>query len=100
MLENDCGAIPVVENEQSRRVVGIIADRDVVCRVVARDIAPRAAMVHQSMTPSPATLTEGAAVDECVRLMASRQVRRVPIVDRDGRLLGIVAQADLARASG
>src|SRR5947199_2817681 len=70
MLENDCGAIPVVENEQSRRVVGIITDRDVVCRVVARDIAPSAAMVHQSMTPSPATLTEGAAVDECVRLMA------------------------------
>jgi CBS domain-containing protein len=99
MLENDCGAIPVVENGQNRRVLGIITDRDIVCRVVARDIAPSAAMVHQAMSGEIAVLRPEAGLDECVRLMAERQVRRVPVVDGDGRLVGIVAQADLARAS-
>src|SRR5947199_10141634 len=70
MLENDGGAIPVVENPQNRRVVGIITDRDIVCRVVAKDIAPSASMAHQAMSPDPATLTPDAGFDQCLRLMA------------------------------
>lgn len=98
MLENDCGAIPIIENEQSRRLVGIITDRDIVCRVVAQEIPPCSTMVHQVMTRDVATLRPEAKIEDCVRLMARHQVRRIPIVDASGAIVGIVAQADLARA--
>jgi CBS domain-containing protein len=99
MLEEDCGLIPVVENLQDYRLVGVITDRDIVCRVIARDMDPGGTMAHQAMTENVATLGEDASVDDCVRVMAEYQVRRVPILTGDGRLAGIVAQADLARAS-
>jgi len=98
MLENDCGAVPIIENEQNRRLVGIITDRDIVCRVVAQEIPPCSTMVHQVMTRDVATLRPDAKLEDCVRLMARHQVRRIPIVDESGSIVGIVAQADLARA--
>jgi CBS domain-containing protein len=99
MLENDCGLIPVVDNLQDLRLVGVITDRDIVLRIVARDLDPAGAMVHQAMSEEVGTLGPDASLDQCVRLMTDRMVRRVPIVDDRGALIGIVAQADLARAS-
>ncbi|MFN3649295.1 MAG: CBS domain-containing protein [Armatimonadota bacterium] len=99
MREEDCGAIPVVDNEQNRRLTGIITDRDIVCRIVAQRIDPQQATVGQAMSEDVASLGPEASIDECVRLMASYQVRRIPIVDQNCTVIGIVAQADLARAS-
>jgi CBS domain-containing protein len=96
MKREDVGSIPVVESEASSRLVGIVTDRDIVVRVVAegRDVA--AATVREAMTPNPATCGEEDDVKQAVAHMAERQVRRMPVVDADGRLSGIIAQADIA----
>ncbi len=95
MKREDVGAVPVIETAASRRLVGIITDRDVVVRVVAagRDLESAA---REAMTSSPVTCREDEDVSEAVARMAERQVRRLPVVDGQGRLCGIIAQADIA----
>lgn len=97
MRDEDCGAIPVVENDGSRRLVGVVTDRDIVCRLVASGADPATATAGEAMTPDPATLPPDATAEECLELMATHQVRRVPVVDAAGCLIGIVSQADVAR---
>jgi CBS domain-containing protein len=99
MLTQNCGALPVVENEEGRRLVGMITDRDIVCRIVASRVDPSASTVQQAMSGNLVCIGPDASISECVQSMAENQLRRMPIVDRDGRVVGIVAQADLARAS-
>ncbi len=94
MAQNDCGAIPVIE-ESSRQVVGVITDRDLAVRVLAEGRGPDTP-VREAMTCDPVCCGPDADLRELERLMADRQVRRVPVVE-DGRCVGIVAQADLAR---
>jgi CBS domain-containing protein len=94
MAQNDCGAIPVVE-ESSRQVVGVITDRDLAVRVLAEGRGSDT-KIGDVMTRDPACCTPEMDLRELERLMAERQVRRVPIVE-DGRCIGVVAQADLAR---
>jgi len=98
MLEEDCGAIPVVESLGSRRVVGMITDRDITIRVVAKSLDPNTTLVKDAMSTEVTTLSPDASLQECMRTMAREQVRRMPLVEK-GMLVGIVAQADLARAT-
>lgn len=99
MVSEDCGAIPVVESKQNRRLVGIVTDRDLVVRIMAKDLDASRCQVRQAMTENPSSLSPDTDLNECMERMATEQVRRMPVTDRDGRLVGIVAQADLARAS-
>jgi CBS domain-containing protein len=99
MVQEDCGLIPIVENEQNRRLLGVVTDRDIVLRVVAKDLDPSTTQVGEVMSKHIARLRPTATVNNCVQVMADEQVRRVPIVDENDRIIGIVAQADLARAS-
>jgi CBS-domain-containing membrane protein len=93
MLETDVGEIPV--SDEGLRAVGVITDRDIVVRCVATGGDPRNTSVQSCMTAPALTLTEDASLEECARLMAGQQLRRVPIVDANGTICGIVAQADL-----
>ena len=94
MRDNDCGAVPVVENGC---VVGIVTDRDLAVRGLA-DRLNADARVGDVITRDPRCCSP----DDCVRdveiIMAENQIRRVPVVDQDGCCIGIVSQADLARA--
>ncbi|MCC2669838.1 MAG: hypothetical protein K0Q72_2309 [Armatimonadetes bacterium] len=99
MLSQNCGALPVVESEQEPRLVGMITDRDIVCRIVASRQNPAESKVQQAMTADLVCIGPDASISECVQSMAENQVRRMPVVDREHHVLGIVAQADLARAS-
>jgi CBS domain-containing protein len=97
MQREDTGVIPVVEEQGSKRLVGVVTDRDIAIRVVAegRDGGTR---VSEVMTSSRlATCTPDDDVDDAMQAMASEQVRRIPIVDDRGTLVGIVAQADIVR---
>src|SRR5918992_5432784 len=97
MQREDTGILPVVDSEGSKRLVGVVTDRDIAIRVVAegRDGNTR---VSEVMTSSRlATLRPDADVDDVMDTMADQQVRRVPIVDERGTLVGIVAQADVVR---
>jgi CBS domain-containing protein len=98
MADNDCGALPVVEGRDSSRVVGVITDRDIALRAVAQGKGPDA-LVRELMTPDPSCCSPGASLQDVERVMSDRQVRRVVIVDDAQCCVGIIAQADLARAA-
>lgn len=96
MADCDCGCIPVVEGGDRKRVVGVITDRDITVRGVAKGKTP-ASKVYDVMSPSPSCCKADDDIEEAERIMIEKQVRRVPVVDGAGRCVGIVAQADLAR---
>ena len=99
MRDNDCGSIPVVENTTSSRLVGTVTDRDLAIRVLAAGKGPDV-QVREVMTPDPVTCVPEDEVEDLRQVMIERQVRRIPVVDTDGKLVGIVAQADIAREDG
>lgn len=94
--KQNVGSIPVVSDEASRKLIGIITDRDLCCSVVAKGLDPTSTPIERFVSRNPATCRESEELDHCERLMQERQVRRIPIVDNDGRVIGIVSQADLA----
>ena len=98
MEQHDCGCIPVVEASDNNCVIGVITDRDIAVRGMARGRSAET-QVRELMTSAPCCCSADAAVTEIERLMADRQVRRIVVVDDAGCCRGIVAQADLARAA-
>jgi CBS domain-containing protein len=98
MLEFDCGCIPVVDERDSKKLVGVVTDRDLACRCLAWGTGPET-RVADIMSREVSCCSPEADALEVERVMTDRQVRRVPIVDDHGCVVGIVAQADLARAA-
>ena len=94
MKEKDVGIVPVVEGG---RLVGTVTDRDIAVRVVAEGKDPQSVRVREIASTDVVTVDPQQDLDEALRLMASHQVRRLPVVEAGGRLVGIVAQADVAR---
>jgi CBS domain-containing protein len=96
MRDRDCGCVPIVDD--SDRVVGIVTDRDLAVRAIAsgRDGATKLA---ELMTPTVETCNQDDDLRDVEQRMAELQVRRIPIVDAGGRCLGIISQADIARAA-
>ncbi len=96
MRQCDCGELPVVNDEHARRVVGVITDRDMVLRCIAEGLDPMETTVGAVMSTPAFVAQLDSRVGECAKIMAAKRVRRVPIVDVDGRLCGMLSQADLA----
>jgi CBS domain-containing protein len=96
MVDNDCGEIPVVENKETKLPIGVITDRDIVCRTVARGLNPLDLTVADCMSKPCVTVTPDMSVEECSRIMEESKIRRVPVVNVDGSCCGIVALADIA----
>ena len=94
MRQEDAGIVPVVEDD---RLEGVITDRDIAVRVVAEGRDPNEAKVRDAMSDRLVTIDPGQDLDEAMRLMAEHQVRRLPVCEEDGRLVGVLAQADVAR---
>lgn len=99
MADNDCGCIPVVSDESSRRVEGVVTDRDIALRGVARGKGP-STQVRELMSSDVSCCGPESEIEEVESIMAERQVRRVPVVDESGCCMGMIAQADLAREEG
>lgn len=97
MADCDCGAVPVVDDSEHKRVIGIITDRDIVVRTLARDRNPLELAAGDCMTAQTITVASDTSEEELVRLMEEHQIRRVPVINRDGMCVGIVSQADIAR---
>lgn len=95
MEEFDCGALPVVD--RSDLLLGIITDRDIAIRLVARGLNAGCAQVSDCMTDQAFACDAGTSMEGCMRVMSWFQVRRIPIVDADHRLIGIVSQSDIVR---
>lgn len=94
MVRHDCGAIPVCDEEN--RVIGIITDRDITCRCIARGLDPDTLNVADCMTRPVAAVEEDASLARCLSVMESNRVRRAVVVDFEGRCVGMVSQADVA----
>ncbi|ABZ85605.1 cbs domain protein, putative [Heliomicrobium modesticaldum Ice1] len=92
MMRLNVGAVPVVEGQ---KCVGIITDRDIVLRVVAKGMDPRGTTIQSAMTKDPITGTPDMDIHAAADLMSDRQIRRLPIIEND-RLVGIVSLGDLA----
>jgi CBS domain-containing protein len=96
MVQHDCGEIPVIDGAE--QVVGVVTDRDIVTRVVARDKNPLAYSAESCMSDPAVTVRFDAALTEVFATMEKHQIRRVPVVDARGRCTGMISQADVAWA--
>jgi CBS domain-containing protein len=94
MVECDCGAIPVLSPDG--KPIGIITDRDIVVRVIAKGQDLQNATVGDAMTSSVKSVRETDSIEDVRHVMSKNQVRRVPVVDNDAKIVGIVSLADLA----
>jgi CBS domain-containing protein len=94
MKSEDVGSLPIAEGD---RLVGVITDRDLTTRVLAEGKDPETP-VDQIASKDLVTVDPQQSLDEAARLMAQHQVRRIPVVEEDGKLVGILAQADVAEA--
>ncbi len=97
MRQFDCGEIPIVDSAD--RPIGVVTDRDIVCRIVAEGQNPAAHTAEQCMTRPVVTVPGHASLEEVVSTMERHQIRRVLVVDEDGSCAGIIAQADVALAT-
>ena len=95
MKDENIGVVPVVEASGSKKLVGMLTDRDIAIRVVAE--GKSSAQVREIMSGNPRTAKANDSVDDIMDLMGREQVRRIPVVDDRGELVGIVAQADIVR---
>ena len=100
MVVKDCGEIPVIENEVSRLPIGVITDRDIVCRTIAKDLNPLHLTAAECMTKSIVTVTPDMSLEECCKTMEEKLIRRVPVVDDRGACVGIISLADIALHTG
>ena len=96
MKAQDVGAVPVVESQSSRKLVGIVTDRDIVVKAVAGGRTVENSTARDAMTNNPVTCKEDDDVSKAVAHMAEHKVRRIPVIDAAGNLQGIIAQADIA----
>ena len=94
MRGEDAGIAPIVDGD---RLVGVVTDRDIAIRVVAEGRDPQSTKVEEVASQNVVTIDPQQDLDEALRLMAQHQLRRLPVVEEDGKLVGIVAQADVAR---
>jgi len=95
LRDKDIGAMPVVLEQGSRKLVGVVTDRDLCCRVLANG-SNSTMRIDRIFSANPVTCREGENVNHCEELMQEHQIRRVVVVDGEGACIGIVTQADLA----
>jgi CBS domain-containing protein len=93
MCDIDAGVLPVGEND---RLVGMLTDRDITTRAVARGLSPSECTVRDVMSPEIKYIYEDDTVEDAARNMGALQIRRLPVLNRAKRLVGIVSLGDLA----
>jgi CBS domain-containing protein len=93
MKDEDTGVVPVCDG---RKVIGLVTDRDIVVRLIAEGKDPQNARVNEVMTKHVRSVQEDATINEVLTLMSSAEIRRVPVVNRNDELVGIVSIGDIA----
>lgn len=96
MQQFDCGCIPVVDDMDSKKPVGMITDRDITIRTLAEGRNPMEMSASDAMTTNVVTVKPETSLEECCNLMEQQQIRRVAVVDEKGSCCGMIAQADIA----
>ena len=96
MRREDVGAVPVINDEQKRQLIGIVTDRDLAIKVVAESRDPNQTNISDVMTSTIIACLERDDLSSAIKAMEEHQIRRLPVVDDDGRIVGIISQADVA----
>lgn len=96
MKRGNFGSIPVIENEQTQKLVGIVTDRDLTLTIVAEGRDPKSTKVEAVMTHNVVTCLADDDLQKVLDAMAKEQLRRIPVVDGDNKIVGIITQADVA----
>jgi len=96
MEAEDVGPVPVVEDQGTKKLVGIVTDRDLAIKIVAQGRDAQSTKVEEVMTRDPVTCRPDDDLQQALDAMGQHQVRRIPVVDDNGSIIGIIAQADVA----
>ncbi len=96
MKRENVGSIPVIENEQNKKLVGIVTDRDLTLKIVAEGRDVKSIKVEAVMTRKVVTCRAEDNLQKALDAMSEHQLRRIPVVDNDNKILGIISQADVA----
>jgi CBS domain-containing protein len=96
MKSENIGSIPVIENEQTKKLVGIVTDRDLTLKIVAEGLDAKSTKVESVMSRKVVTCRAEDDLQKALDAMAEHQLRRIPVVDKDNKVVGIIAQADVA----
>ena len=96
MKRADIGSIPIIENEQTKKLVGILTDRDLALKIVAEERDSQSTKVEEVMTRKVVTCQKDDDLQKALDLMAENQLRRIPVIDSGNGIIGIIAQADVA----
>jgi len=99
MVKANCGDIPLVNNMNQKIVVGVITDRDIVCRTLAQGRNPMDLMARDCMSANVIMADLNMSIQDVISLMRDNKVRRIPVVDKDDKLTGIITQADILQSS-
>jgi CBS domain-containing protein len=96
MCKANVGSIPVISDRQSKKLAGIVTDRDLCCSIVAEGLDPKTTSIREHMHKNPVSCRPEDRVESAEHAMQKNQVRRIPVVDQQGSVIGIVSQADIA----
>jgi len=96
MKSENIGSIPVIENEQTKKLIGIVTDRDLTLKIVAEGLDAKSTRVDEVMTHKVVTCLADDDLQKALDAMSEHQLRRIPVVDNDNSVVGIIAQADVA----
>jgi len=96
MKGGNIGSIPVIETEKTKKLIGIVTDRDLALKVVAKGLDAKSTKVETVMTRKLVTCLADDDLQKALDAMAEHQLRRIPVVDADNKIVGIIAQADVA----
>jgi CBS domain-containing protein len=96
MKTEDIGPILIVDNEQSKTLIGIVTDRDLVVKAIAEGLDPKTTKVNDVMSKKLVTCYTDDDVEQAMNAMAQYQLRRIPVVEENMKLVGIISQADVA----
>lgn len=100
MHKKDIGPVPIVENEQTRKLAGIVTDRDLALKIIAEGRDPKTTKAEDIMTRKVVTVRAEEDIQKALDLMAKHQIRRIPVIDQNDKLVGILAQADVVTRIG
>lgn len=96
MKKENIGAVPVIENEMTHKLIGIVTDRDLALKIVAEGLDGKSTKAETVMTRKVVTCLAGDDLQVALDTMSKNQLRRLPVVDKDNKIIGIIAQADVA----
>jgi CBS domain-containing protein len=96
MKSENIGSIPVIESEQTKKLVGIVTDRDLTLKILAEGLDAKSTKVEAVMTRKVMTCRAEDDLQKALDAMAEHQLRRIPVVDNSNKVVGIIAQADVA----